>query len=162
MGSWCNMPMVFIIYSLSYILKENKLDESWTKQRKSTSRQAVTGLWSYLTRPQGDWLWCSKHFSQTTANSPGNNCQTIVLKHLDYPTGRKGISLTYLFCCSNVLSLYMLLLHTSIRMCFAGSHSPGYGCWVHTVAYTQKKKHFKVLKMISFGFNCFFIISFHC
>lgn len=58
---------------------ENKLAEQ--NKGKAPLGEAVTGLWSYLTCLQRDWLWCSEHSSQTVTHSPENNCQTCSWAH---------------------------------------------------------------------------------
>lgn len=66
-GWWCNMRS----QSSQWSQKQN----SWTKQRgEHLSAKAVTGLWSYLTCLQRDWLWCTENSSPTATQSHCQMC----------------------------------------------------------------------------------------
>lgn len=85
----------------------------WKTNRRNKTKEkaplgkAVTGLWSYLTCLQRDWLWCWENSSQTVTYSPENNCQTCSRAHW-LPRRQHRHELLFFFVL-NVLLFYKLI-----------------------------------------------------
>lgn len=89
-----------------YHLLHNGVQNKPAEQNKGKAPlgKAVTGLWSYLTCLQRDWLWCSENSSQTVTHSHENNCQMCSWAHR-LPCRQHRHELLFILCSKCLLTV---------------------------------------------------------
>lgn len=111
-GSWCNHSLYHLLHNGA----QNKPAEQ--NKGKAPLGKAVTGLWSYLTCLQRDWLWCSENSSQTVTHSHEIIAKRVP-EHSDCPAGSTGMN----FCLFFVQNVFWLSHNLSFGvMSFAAWH----------------------------------------
>lgn len=92
-------------HSLYHLLRNGEQNKPAEQNKgKAPFGEAVTGLWSYLTCLQRDWLWCWENSSQTVTHSHENNCQTCSWAHW-LPCRQQRHELLFILCSKCLLTV---------------------------------------------------------